>query len=54
LRRVHPLTPFPLAMNYDSIVSILPISALLSQPPLDHERFAAHKDLEARMKATVR
>ena len=41
-------------MNYDSIVSILPISALLSQPPLDHERFAAHKDLEARLKATVR
>ena len=27
---------------------------LLNQPPLDHERFAAHRELEARLKATVR
>ncbi len=26
----------------------------MSQPPLDHERFAAHRELEARLKATLR
>jgi FAD/FMN-containing dehydrogenase/Fe-S oxidoreductase len=30
------------------------IAELLSQPPLDHERFAAHRELEARLKATLR
>ncbi|HEY1160304.1 MAG TPA: FAD-binding and (Fe-S)-binding domain-containing protein [Terracidiphilus sp.] len=35
-------------------MSILPISDLLNQPPLEHERFAAHRELEARLKATVR
>jgi len=35
-------------------VSILPISVLMNQPPLDHERFAAHRELEAQLKATVR
>ena len=30
------------------------ISALLNQTPLDHERFAAHRELEARLKATLR
>ncbi|MGA2674338.1 MAG: FAD-binding and (Fe-S)-binding domain-containing protein [Terracidiphilus sp.] len=29
-------------------------SDLLNQPPLDHERFAAHRELEARLKATLR
>jgi FAD/FMN-containing dehydrogenase/Fe-S oxidoreductase len=29
-------------------------TALLNQPPLEHERFAAHKELEARLKATLR
>jgi FAD/FMN-containing dehydrogenase/Fe-S oxidoreductase len=36
------------------MVSILPVSALLNQPPLDHEGFSAHRELEARLKATVR
>ena len=35
-------------------MSILPISALLNQAPLDHERFSAHRELEARLKATLR
>jgi FAD/FMN-containing dehydrogenase/Fe-S oxidoreductase len=35
-------------------VSILPISSLLNQPPLDHEAFAAHHELEARLRATIR
>jgi FAD/FMN-containing dehydrogenase/Fe-S oxidoreductase len=35
-------------------VSILPISVLLNQPPMDHERFQAHRELEAQLKATVR
>ena len=35
-------------------MSIAPISDLLSQPPLEHERFAAHRELKARLKATVR
>jgi FAD/FMN-containing dehydrogenase/Fe-S oxidoreductase len=30
------------------------IAELLRQPPLDHERFAAHRELEARLKATLR
>ena len=29
-------------------------SILTNQPPLDHERFAGHRELEARLKATVR
>jgi len=35
-------------------VSILPVSELLKQRPLDHEGFSAHRELEARLKATVR
>jgi FAD/FMN-containing dehydrogenase/Fe-S oxidoreductase len=35
-------------------VNILPISTLLNQPPLEHEKFAAHRELEAQLKATVR
>jgi len=35
-------------------VSILPVSILLNQPPLDHEGFAAHRELEARLKSTLR
>jgi FAD/FMN-containing dehydrogenase/Fe-S oxidoreductase len=35
-------------------VSIVPVSALLNQPPLDHEGFAAHRELEARLKAVLR
>jgi FAD/FMN-containing dehydrogenase/Fe-S oxidoreductase len=30
------------------------ISELLRQPPLDHERFAAHRELESRLKAKLR
>ena len=35
-------------------MSILPISELLNQAPLDHERFSAHRELEAKLKATLR
>ena len=35
-------------------MSLLPISALINQPPLDHERFFAHLELDAQLKATVR
>ncbi|MGD0630377.1 MAG: FAD-binding oxidoreductase, partial [Terracidiphilus sp.] len=35
-------------------MSILPISVLMNQPPLDHEAFSAHRELEMRLKATVR
>jgi FAD/FMN-containing dehydrogenase/Fe-S oxidoreductase len=35
-------------------VSILPITVLLNQPPLDHEGFSAHRELETRLKAAVR
>jgi len=35
-------------------VSILPISELMNQPPLDHEGFSAHHELETRLRATVR
>ncbi len=30
------------------------IAELLRQPPLEHERFAAHRELEARLKSTLR
>jgi FAD/FMN-containing dehydrogenase/Fe-S oxidoreductase len=36
------------------MVSILPVSALLNQPQLDHEGFAAHRELEARLRSTLR
>ncbi len=36
------------------MVSILPISVLMSQPPLEHERFQAHRELEALLKAKLR
>jgi len=35
-------------------VSTPSISELLNQPPLDHERFSAHRELEALLKSTVR
>jgi FAD/FMN-containing dehydrogenase/Fe-S oxidoreductase len=35
-------------------VSILPISVLLNQPPLDHEGFSAHRELETRLRSAVR
>ena len=35
-------------------MSILPISELMNQPPLDHEGFSAHHELETRLRATVR
>jgi FAD/FMN-containing dehydrogenase/Fe-S oxidoreductase len=35
-------------------VSILPISVLLNQPALDHEKFNAQRELEALLKSTVR
>jgi len=35
-------------------VSIVPISALLNQIPLQHEGFSAHRKLEARLKTAVR
>jgi FAD/FMN-containing dehydrogenase/Fe-S oxidoreductase len=35
-------------------VSIVSISELLNQRPLEHEAFAAHRELEARLKATLR
>jgi FAD/FMN-containing dehydrogenase/Fe-S oxidoreductase len=35
-------------------VSIPPISELMNQPPLDHERFRAHRELEALLKKTLR
>ena len=41
-------------MPYHSTVSTSPFSVLMNQPPLGHERFAAHRDLEARLKATLR
>jgi FAD/FMN-containing dehydrogenase/NAD-dependent dihydropyrimidine dehydrogenase PreA subunit len=36
------------------MVSILPISVLMNQPPLEHERFQAHRELEALLKAKMR
>jgi FAD/FMN-containing dehydrogenase/Fe-S oxidoreductase len=35
-------------------VNTSPFPVLGSQPPLDHERFAAHRELEARLKSTLR
>jgi FAD/FMN-containing dehydrogenase/Fe-S oxidoreductase len=35
-------------------VSIPPISELMNQPPLDHERFRAHRELEALLTKTLR
>jgi len=35
-------------------VSILPVSALLNQPRLEHEQFSAHRELEAMLRGTVR
>ena len=35
-------------------MSILPVSELLNQPRLDHERFGAHRELEERLKANLR
>lgn len=35
-------------------MSILPISVFMNQPPLGHEKFSAHRELEALLKSTVR
>ena len=35
-------------------MNILPISVLLDQPALDHEKFSAHRELEALLKSTLR
>jgi FAD/FMN-containing dehydrogenase/Fe-S oxidoreductase len=35
-------------------VNILPVSVLLDQPALDHEKFSAHRELEALLKSTLR
>lgn len=40
--------------RYHALVSTSPLSVLGSLPPLAHERFAAHRDLEARLKASLR
>ena len=40
--------------RYDSGVSTSSIFELMHQPPLEHERFAAHRELEARLKAALR
>jgi len=40
--------------RYHSRVSTPSISDLMNQPPLDHELFSAHRELEARLKATLR
>jgi FAD/FMN-containing dehydrogenase/Fe-S oxidoreductase len=44
----------PSATRYYSSVSISPFSVLINQSPLEHERFAAHRELEALLKATLR
>jgi FAD/FMN-containing dehydrogenase/Fe-S oxidoreductase len=43
-----------LATRYHNPVSTSSFSILTNQPPLEHERFAAHRELEALLKATVR
>jgi FAD/FMN-containing dehydrogenase/Fe-S oxidoreductase len=40
--------------RYHCSVSSLPISELINQPPLAHERFAAHRELESLLKKSVR
>jgi FAD/FMN-containing dehydrogenase/Fe-S oxidoreductase len=40
--------------RYHSNVELISIRELRSQPPLEHERFAAHRELEALLEATVR
>ncbi len=40
--------------RYYFTVGTSPFSVLNSKPPLDHERFAAHRELEALLKATMR
>ena len=41
-------------MRYHFSVTIPSLSALMNQPPLDHERFAAHRELESLLKSTFR
>src|ERR1039458_4167785 len=41
-------------MRYHSTVSIMSPSALLNQPPLNHERFFSHRELETILKKTLR
>ncbi|MGD0903612.1 MAG: FAD-binding and (Fe-S)-binding domain-containing protein [Terracidiphilus sp.] len=40
--------------RYYFTVSTSPFPVLINQPPLDHERFAAHRELEALLKASLR
>ncbi|MGD0941315.1 MAG: FAD-binding and (Fe-S)-binding domain-containing protein [Terracidiphilus sp.] len=40
--------------RYHFPVAIPPLSVLMNQPPLEHERFAAHRELEARLQKTLR
>ena len=42
------------ASRYHSSVSTSPFPVLTNLPPLDHEGFRAHRELEARLKATLR
>ena len=48
------VTRFLAQTRYHFRVSDPTISALLNQPPLDHERFAAHHELEALLKKAIR
>jgi FAD/FMN-containing dehydrogenase/Fe-S oxidoreductase len=44
----------PPVARYHYPVATSSFSILTNQPPLDHERFAAHRELEARLKSTLR
>jgi FAD/FMN-containing dehydrogenase/Fe-S oxidoreductase len=44
----------PIQTRYHCPVAIPPLSVLMNQPPLTHEAFAAHRELEALLKQTVR
>ncbi|MGP8173960.1 MAG: hypothetical protein ACLP7O_05365, partial [Terracidiphilus sp.] len=35
-------------------MSTSPVSVLMNQPPLEHERFAAHRELETLLKKSLR
>src|SRR5271157_5610969 len=40
--------------RYHSLVSTSPFSVLMNQPPMEHERFSAHRELEALLKKSLR
>ncbi len=44
----------PRKTRYPSSVSTPSITELMNQPPLDHEHFSAHRELEALLQSTVR